>query len=454
MARFSSAASELAQVWQGYFASSFRKRPRFKIRKFPEERWLGVFKAHTSEKRKGKLKKTDAPAIVLLLAHPFMCTYRFLREKTMAVSQNYDVFLSYRGPDTSTGFTDFLYNSLVAAGFHVFRDDNAVPVSDEIGLEVLRAIRSCRIAIPIISEQYVQSKLCLRELAEMMECRRKHGKSVFPVFYKVDVVDVGCQRGKIEQALFEHERQCSSEEVRAWRKELASVARIGGWTSQTIADGREAELVEMVRDKVSYKLKSMWIERLPMFIRSEYFCFSEKKRRDSKCQVFLAFRGSDTRYDLAAYLYISLVAVGIRVFKDDDPCLIGKDVDHEIRNAIEHCKISIPILSENYASSHWCLDDLAQMVECKRRKGQKILPIFYKVKPSHVKDVSHLFGEHMLQHKELVDKGTYERLERALREVGSYKGWVADGHEEVLVKQVVEEVSKLLKNPLDLISIH
>jgi len=60
------------------------------------------------------------------------------------------VFLSFRGGDTRTGFTDFLYNSLVAAGVHVFRDDDALPVGKKIGPEILWAIRSCRIAIPIV----------------------------------------------------------------------------------------------------------------------------------------------------------------------------------------------------------------------------------------------------------------------------------------------------------------
>jgi len=185
-----------------------------------------------------------------------------------------------------------------------------------------------------------------------------------------------------------------------------------------------------------------------------------------------------------AMLYISLVAAEIGVFNDDDPTLIGKDVDHEICNAIDHCKISIPILSEDYASSRWCLDQLAQMVECKRTKRQKILPIFYKVRTSHVRDLSGVFGERMLKHEKMVDECTYEWWKLALKEVGSFKGWVLeriannyllssshqnpnlililklltllrthfkfylaiDRNEGVLVKEVIKEVSRLLKN--------
>ncbi|XP_010041497.2 uncharacterized protein LOC104430442 [Eucalyptus grandis] len=397
------------------------------------------------------MKKITALAIVLPLAPLSVYTYRLLQEKRSAVPRNYDVFLSFKGPDTRTCFTDFLYNSLVAAGFHVFRDNDSIPVGEQIGPEKFWAIKSCRIAIPIISKQYAQSKRCLRELTEIMDCHKKHGKSVFPVFYKVDVGDVRRQRVNFEKALRKPEIHISPEEMAKWWNALTSVAKIKGWISQTIANGHEAELVKMVVAKVSSDLKTMWIERLPMFVKSVHLHFSEKKRRESQYQVFLAFRGPDTRHSLAAYLYISLVAAGVRVFNDADPSLIGKDVDHEICNAIDHCKISIPILSKDYPSSRWCLDELAQMVECKRRKRQKILPIFYKVRTSHVRDLSGVFGEKILKHEKMVDECTYERWKLALKEVGSFKGWVseriANGHEGVLVKEVVKEVSRLLKNP-------
>ncbi|XP_048140813.1 uncharacterized protein LOC115729355 [Rhodamnia argentea] len=392
---------------------------------------------------------------IILLAHLCVYTCRFMQKKRRAVPRNYDVFLSFKGGDTRTGFTDFLYNSLLAAGFHVFRDDDALPVGDKIGPGIFQAIRKCRVAIPIISEQYVHSHWCVRELAEIMDCHERHRKPVFPIFYKVDVVDVLRERRKFKEALHKHERKWGPK-VPKWQKALISVARIKGWRSKAIANGHEGELVKMVVARVSSELQTMWIERLPMFpilmssypIRSVSLYFSEKKRRESEWQVFLAFHGPDTRCGFAAFLYISLVAAGIRVFSNNDPSLIGTDLSRETRNAIGVCKISIPILSKNFASSRWRLKELAQMVET---KGQKILPIFYKVKPSHVRKVSHRFGREMLQHKELVDLDTYGRWERALKEVGSFKGWeserIANGHEAVLVKQVVKEVSRLLNNP-------
>ncbi|KAL3742423.1 hypothetical protein ACJRO7_017836 [Eucalyptus globulus] len=398
------------------------------------------------------MKKINVLAIALPLAPLSVYAYRLLQKKRSAVPRKYDVFLSFSGPDTRTGFTDFLYNSLVATGLHVFRDYDSIPVGEQIGPEIIKAIKSCRIAIPIISEQYAQSKRCLRELKEIVDCQGKDGKSVFPVFYKVDVGDIHRQRVNFENTLRRPEMQTSAEEMEKWWNAFTSVAKIKGWISHTISDGHEAELVKMVVAKVSSDLKMMWIERLPTFISSVLFHFSDKKRRESNCQVFLAFCGPDTRHSLVAFLRVSFQLEGIRVFDDDDSSLIGKDIDNEIYDAINYCKISIPILSEDYASSSWCLNELVQMVECHQTKGQKILPIFYKVQSSNVRDLSGVFGQRILRHRNLVDATTYERWEQALRKVGTFKGWVseriANGYEGELVKRVVKDVSKLVKESL------
>ncbi|KAK3433561.1 hypothetical protein EUGRSUZ_D01447 [Eucalyptus grandis] len=383
---------------------------------------------------------------VLLLAL-FVCAYIFLQQKKGTASRTYDVFLSFKGEDTRGGFTDHLYNGLIAAGFHVFKDDNTLPVGEEIGQELVEAIMNCRIAIPIISKNYAQSKWCLRELTKIMNCHIEQKKRVFPVFYKVNLLDLHDPGSHFAADLSKHDATCHEESAK-WRKAMTFVAWVRGWTSQTIANGRDAELVKMVVERVSSELQTMWIERLPIFpmlmsnyyIRSAYGCFSEKKRGE----VFLAFHGRDTRLGFAACLYSSLVGAGIRVLKDDHPYLIGTHRTYGIDNSIRDCKISIPILSVNFASSGWCLDELAEMVDCKRQKGQKILPIFYKVKPSDVRNISGSFGEYIRQHKENIqplDKifGEYMRQHKEniqpLDEIGKDK-------DRKMSKQALVEIGK------------
>ncbi|XP_048136656.1 toll/interleukin-1 receptor-like protein [Rhodamnia argentea] len=112
--------------------------------------------------------------------------------------------------------------------------------------------------------------------------------------------------------------------------------------------------------------------------------------------VFLNFRGSDTRKGFTDYLYRSLVNAGtvsISVFKDDISLEIGEDFNSEILEAITRSKILIPIISENYALSKWCLRELVRMMDCKKSMSHMVLPIFYKVDPSYVRFLKGNFGE-------------------------------------------------------------
>lgn len=363
-----------------------------------------------------------------------------------------DVFLSFRGPETRTSFADFLYNSLTAAGVTVFKDDKELPIGRQIDSELYRAIKSCRAAIPIISRQYAGSKWCLRELSKIIHCHEKHGMSVFPIFYKVDVRDVRYQRGQFGEAFEKLKKRCESKDVEKWMVALRSVTNIKGWISQTTTCGLEGELVNVVVTKISSELKTTWTERLFQIpkamayypIRAAYDHFMDTR----KSEVFLGFRCCDTGKGLANYLYVSLLSRGIKVFSFDDPSLIGKEFASEIQYAINHCKIFIPILSKNFASSTWCLNELVQMVDCKKKNGQRIMPIFYKVEPRDVRHVSKSFKDKMLHFGR---KSNYGQWKQAFEEVGSVAGWTLDnidnGREGKLVKRIVKDVEDLLQNP-------
>ncbi|XP_039166870.1 toll/interleukin-1 receptor-like protein [Eucalyptus grandis] len=99
--------------------------------------------------------------------------------------------------------------------------------------------------------------------------------------------------------------------------------------------------------------------------------------------VFLSFSGKDTRKTFVDHLYNKLVDAGIRVFKDDNELREGEKIGTNLILAINNSKISIPILSKNYASSKWCLQELVEMTKC-MKSGHFVLPIFYRVEPAHV----------------------------------------------------------------------
>ncbi|TKY45877.1 Disease resistance protein RPS6 [Spatholobus suberectus] len=60
--------------------------------------------------------------------------------------------------------------------------------------------------------------------------------------------------------------------------------------------------------------------------------------------------------------------------------------------AIKGSRISIVIFSTRYASSRWCLNELVKIMECRRTYGQVVLPVFYRVDPSHVRKQWGAFG--------------------------------------------------------------
>jgi len=108
--------------------------------------------------------------------------------------------------------------------------------------------------------------------------------------------------------------------------------------------------------------------------------------------VFLSFRGEDTRYGFTGNLYKALCDKGIHTFIDDDKLERGEKITPALMKAIQESMIAITVLSHNYASSSFCLDELAAILECKN-KGLLVIPLFYKVDPSYVRHQKGSYGE-------------------------------------------------------------
>ncbi|XP_060673942.1 TMV resistance protein N-like [Ziziphus jujuba] len=105
-----------------------------------------------------------------------------------------------------------------------------------------------------------------------------------------------------------------------------------------------------------------------------------------KYDVFLSFRGEDTRNQFVSHLYAALSAKHISTFMDDHELQIGDEISPTLSKAIHDSKIWIIIFSENYASSTWCLNELVEILECKKRNEQSVvIPIFYGIDPSDVR---------------------------------------------------------------------
>lgn len=143
-----------------------------------------------------------------------------------------------------------------------------------------------------------------------------------------------------------------------------------------------------------------------------------------KYDVFLSFRGEDTRRGFTNNLYNSLVDQGIKTFMDDRELQKGKSISPELLTAIEESNFALIVLSPNYASSTWCLDELLKILECMEAR-KTILPIFYDVDPSNVRRQTGSFEKAFTKHKEryMDDTEKVQWWRAALIKLSNFCGW-------------------------------
>ena len=146
---------------------------------------------------------------------------------------------------------------------------------------------------------------------------------------------------------------------------------------------------------------------------------------DYEYEVFLSFRGEDTRKNFTDHLYHALTEAGVHTFRDDEEIRKGEDLSFELLQAIRGSRISVIVFSKNYASSRWCLEELVEIMECRRRLQQLVFPIFYDVDPSNVRKQRGSFQQAFVEHEKryLLDKDKVRRWRAALNEATNLAGW-------------------------------
>ncbi|KAL4594410.1 hypothetical protein ACB092_12G018600 [Castanea dentata] len=144
----------------------------------------------------------------------------------------------------------------------------------------------------------------------------------------------------------------------------------------------------------------------------------------SNYDVFLSFRGEDTRHSFTDHLYEAFRLRGIEAFRDSENLQLGQEIASELIQAIENSQYTIVVFSEKYADSRWCLDELAKIVECKKNKGLEVVPVFYHVDPSDVRKQTGPFEKAFDEHQknDRIDKEKIQKWKDAMREVGNLSG--------------------------------
>ncbi|XP_022642085.1 putative disease resistance protein At4g11170 isoform X2 [Vigna radiata var. radiata] len=197
-------------------------------------------------------------------------------EMSSTFGEKHDVFLSFRGADTRTNFTSHLLNALTQKSISAFIDYELIR-GDYTWPALETAIEKSLLSIVVLSENYASSTWCLKELAHILECRRKRGMVVIPVFYEVDPSHVRKLSGSFEKSFAKHERDSTSfdrisqrKDVSMWKAALKEVANISGWDSRSYRD--EAQVIQNLVNDVLQKLHLRYPTELNGLVRIKNTC--------------------------------------------------------------------------------------------------------------------------------------------------------------------------------------
>ncbi|WJX82169.1 hypothetical protein P8452_64959 [Trifolium repens] len=168
---------------------------------------------------------------------------------------------------------------------------------------------------------------------------------------------------------------------------------------------------------------------------------SNSIQQSYRYDVFISFRGSDTRNTFVDHLYAHLIRRGIFIFKDDKQLQKGESISPQLLQAIQHSRVSIVVFSKDYASSTWCLDEMAAIADCRAELKQIVFPVFYDVDPSHVRKQNGVYESAFVLHTETFkdDPHKVDGWKRAMTCFAGSTGW------DVRNKPEVEEIENIVE---------
>ncbi|XP_054813454.1 putative disease resistance protein At4g11170 [Prosopis cineraria] len=225
----------------------------------------------------------------------------------------YDVFLSLHSEGTHLTFVSHVYDYLYQRGIHAFIDDESLHASEEIRPSLFKTIKGSRIDIIVFSKNYASSTFCLDELEEIVECF-KEGQLVCPVFYHVEPSEIVL---------------LSSNHLPFLSSDFGKISCEGHYCIMALVPGSSSVTCKWTYD------------------------------------VFLSFRGEDTRLTFVGHLYDSLRQRGIRTFFDDKAFHAGEEIRESLFKAIKESRIHLTCgIREGVMEKLWliCRKDLKTMM--------------------------------------------------------------------------------------------
>ncbi|CAA7022913.1 unnamed protein product [Microthlaspi erraticum] len=166
-----------------------------------------------------------------------------------------------------------------------------------------------------------------------------------------------------------------------------------------------------------------------------------------KYHVFPSFHGPDVRKSFLSHILKEFRSKGICLFIDND-IERNKSIGRELKEAIKGSKITIVLLSKNYASSSWCLNELVEIMKSRTEFGQTVMTIFYEVDPTDVKKQRNDFGKAFRRTCKGKRKEETETWKKALESVATNAGYHSNNwdNEAAMIEKIATDVSNMLNN--------
>ncbi|KAF2561535.1 hypothetical protein F2Q70_00017823 [Brassica cretica] len=190
----------------------------------------------------------------------------------------HQVFISFRGADVRKNFLSFLTDGLKRACVNYYVDTKET--KGEVLDILLQRIQESRLVLIILSENYMQSNWCIKELRtttkDITESRRK----VIPIFYNVQVADVKDKWKVGEQAEGVEGEETVEEREKNVKEALMILTRHMGMRSDEYGDTAhwESKLLQLAQspsnvlnvsyDGLSQQQKEAFLD-VTCFFRSE-----------------------------------------------------------------------------------------------------------------------------------------------------------------------------------------
>ncbi|XP_018450357.1 probable disease resistance protein RPP1 isoform X2 [Raphanus sativus] len=166
-----------------------------------------------------------------------------------------------------------------------------------------------------------------------------------------------------------------------------------------------------------------------------------------KYHVFPSFHGPDVRKTILSHVVKELMSKGIDLFIDND-IERSKSIGPELVEAIRGSRIAIVLLSKNYASSTWCLNELVEIIKCRDELGQTVMSIFYEVDPTDIKKQTGDFGKVFEETCKGKTEEEIQRWKHALTEVAQIAGFHSNNWETEA--EMIEAIATDVSNKLNL----